>query len=124
MPTIICHPDNFEALKRKVDKGEFTRPGFTFADFRVATSSAMERDKPSGRYKLPGGRIAEKADIIVEDRFVTYGPEDLEWLLYAGIMSEERELVFMLVDDIIFGPRQGYGPVITDRRILFNPSYS
>lgn len=122
MPSIVCHPDNWEAVKAKIDRGQFDKPGSMFAEFRVRTNPHMERDKPTGRYKLPHGKVVAKEEIVVRERFIEYGPEDVEWLIYAGIITEEREMVFYVIDDAMF--RMSYNPIppVLDRRIIYMPT--
>lgn len=115
---IFCHPDNLEAIKSQIDRGQFDKPGSMFAEFQVRTNSHMERDKPTGRYRLPNGRSVYKDEIVVRDRFIEYGPEDIEWLVCAGIVTEEREMVFYAIDDPVFKLSFDMSPVL-DRRIIF-----
>jgi len=119
MPLIVCHPANWEAVKAKLDRGQFDKPGSMFAEFRVRTNPHMERDKPSGRYKLPNGKAVAKEEIIVKERFVEYGPEDFEWLVYAGIITEEREMVFYVIDDAMFRMSYNLMPPVLDRRVIY-----
>lgn len=122
MPSIVCHPDNWEAVKAKIDRGQFDKPGSMFAEFRVRTNPHMERDKPTGRYKLSNGKTVAKEKIFIKERFVEYGPEDVDWLLYAGIITEEREMVLYVVDDAMF--RMSYNPMppVLDRRVIYMPT--
>ena len=122
MPSIVCHPDNWEAVKAKIDRGQLDKPGSMFLEFRVRTNPHMERDKPTGKYKLPNGKAVAKDEIVVKERFVEYGPEDVEWLIYAGIITEEREMVFYVIDDAMF--RMSYNPIppVLDRRIIYMPT--
>lgn len=122
MPSIVCHPDNWEAVKSKIDRGQFDKPGSMFAEFRVQTDPHMVRDKPTGKYRLPNGKTVAKEQVIVKERFIEYGPEDVDWLLYAGVITEEREMVFYVVDDAMF--RMSYNPMppVLDRRIIYMPT--
>jgi hypothetical protein len=120
MPSIVCHPDNWEAVKAKIDRGQFDKPGSMFAVFEVRTNPQMERDKPTGRYKLPSGKAVAKDEIVVKERFVEYGPEDFEWLIYAGIVTEEREMVFYVIDDAMIRMSYDFAPIMPDRRVIFN----
>lgn len=119
MPSIVCHPDNWDSVKAKLDRGQFDKPGEMFAEFRVRTDKHMERDKPTGRYKLPNGKAVAKDEIVVKERFVEYGPEDVEWLVYAGIITEEREMLFYVIDDTMFRVAYDFAPIMLDRRVIF-----
>ena len=122
MPSIVCHPDNWEAVKAKIDRGQFDKPGSMFAEFRVRTNPHMERDKPTGKYRLPNGKSVAKEQVVVKERFIEYGPEDVDWLMYSGVITEEREMVFYVVDDAMF--RMSYNPMppVLDRRIIYMPT--
>lgn len=103
MKTLVCHPDNLKKIKKEL-KSELPEDS-VFSGcplFNVRTDSTLDRDKPTGRYVLPSGTAVEKEKIRITYRFIEYGPEDLPWLLYAGIVTEERELLFYLVDDLHF----------------------
>src|SRR5262245_38786373 len=102
MPTIMCHPANVELLRKAINQGTFDNgmsPSphrwFSFDSFTIQPSSLMERDKPTGRY-IVGGKAVSKDAIRIHERFIEYGPEDLEWLLYSGRIREEREPLFLL----------------------------
>jgi len=41
------------------------------------------------RYRLPDGALVKRGDVLVKTRFITYGPEDIEHLLYLGWISKE-----------------------------------
>jgi len=86
---IVCHPDNWNAVKSQIDQGEFDRNGFMFEEFKVRIDSHMERDKPTGRYRMRSGESFEK--LKFKTHLIEYGPEDLDWLIYAGVVIEERE---------------------------------
>jgi hypothetical protein len=119
MPSVICHPDNWDHVKKLIDGGKFDRKYGRWAEFRIFTDSNVDRDKPSGKYTLPGGKQVSKDDIRLRDRFIEYGPEDVEWLLYAGVISEGREMVFHVIDDSYFRSSFNMEPTILDRRIIF-----
>lgn len=99
MTTIITHPRNLELLRKAVDAGEYDR-GQTFPMITIRTSESMEPDKPTGRFILPGGRAVKREEIrLRKGRFVEYGPEDVGYLLFAGVIREEREPLFYMMED-------------------------
>ena len=116
MPTIICHPENWELVKRKINKGDFCKPGHYFEHFNIRTNEHMDKDKPTGKFRLPSGKVVERDMVSIRQRFVTYGPEDCESLVYAGIITEEREPLFVVMEDSPFRIRMDYSPMIADRR--------
>lgn len=97
--TIFTHPDNVALLKHRLGTGEFDGGMDLLPYFTIRPSSILERDKPTGRYVLPGGDVVERDAVCVEGRFFTYGPEDVDYLLWAGVIQEERELLFVIMDD-------------------------
>lgn len=90
-----CHPDNLEALMRKMHPLE----RMSLDAYKPRTDPYLERDKPSGKFRLPDGRVVERDQIVIKERFVTYGPEDFDWLVYAGIITETRDMVFYVIED-------------------------
>lgn len=122
MWSIICHPDNWEAVKANIDRGSFDKPRSMFAEFRVRTNPHMERDKPTGKYRLPNGKSVAKEQVVVKEQFIEHGPEDVDWMLYAGVITEEREMVFYVVYDAMF--RMSYNPMppVLDRKIIYMPT--
>jgi hypothetical protein len=89
---IICHPDNWNKVKSQFSSA-------TLQQFEIRTDPYVERDKLSGKYVLPNGKRVVRQDIHIRTRFITYGPEDFDYLLYAKIISEDREMVFYVMDD-------------------------
>lgn len=121
MPKIVCHPDNWEAVKTKINKGHFDRMGFMFDEFRVQTNSHMDRDKPTGRYTIKGSeKPVEKDKLQIKESLIEYGPEDVDWLLYSGRITQEREMLFCLVEDSLFWMRHESLPMLPTRTILLN----
>lgn len=118
MPTLFCHPDAWDGVQKAIGVHDSVRS--CFPDFpillstclfgmEVSFSSFMEKDKPSGRYVLPCGRVVDRADVLVSERFVEYGPEDIEWLLFSGVIKEERVLNYIIMQDMTFRPFMDYG---------------
>ena len=98
--TIITHPANLAALRAAVDRGEHDPPRDPFPMFELRTNPHMERDKPTGRYYIEGaGWPLPPEEIEIDCGFYTYGPEDLEFLLMAGMVTEEREALFYVMDN-------------------------
>lgn len=119
MPKIITHPDNLAALKREVDSGSHDT-GRLFNSIEIQTNRHMDRDKPTGRFILPGGTVADRDAVRVEERFVEYGPEDIEFLLWAGIIREEREALFYQIDDSAFRMMFDFMPMTTQRYVMYS----
>lgn len=111
MPRIICHPDNIKAVAKLAQNFSFRENTF-FAEFVVTADPRLEREQPSGKYILPGGEIVLPESICVTKPFITYGPEDIDWLLYAGIIKREMELLFFIVEDPPFAIRPDFAPSI------------
>ena len=119
MIKLICHPDNWEFLKTKINRGDFDSLG---AYFDVQTNKYMDKTKPTGKY-IVDGKAVDKSEIRIKHRFIEYGPEDIEWLLYAGIIREEQEMLFYEVNDSMFRMSMDYAPLFSNPRIFFNGSF-
>lgn len=114
MPTILCHPANWEEVKSKIEQGQFNKQrGSMFADFRVRTDPSIDQFKPTGRYKLQDGKTVDKSSINIKTKFIEYGPEDVDWLVYAGLITEEQEMVFFVIEDTMFRVRHDFMPVVS-----------
>lgn len=99
--TIVAHPDNIAALEKAIHRGEFDPPdrGMLWSSaFTIRADPHMEKDKPTGKYKTPSGKLITRDQIRFRSKYITYGPEDLHWLLAAGHLTEEREMLFYVVD--------------------------
>jgi len=100
MPTIVCHPDNADAMLASLERTQTVKPYSFLGGFDVRPDPYMEKTRKSGKYVLPGGEVVEKQDIVVRERFITYGPEDLGWLLWMGIVTEHTEFLYFILNDI------------------------
>lgn len=117
MTVVITHPDNLDALKRDVDAGKYDNDQF-MPSIEVRTNLRMDRDKPTGRFILPSGETVERDEVRVEERFVVFGPEDVECLLFAGVIREEREALFYVMDDSPFRIRFDTMLMIQPQRLV------
>lgn len=104
---VMCHPDNLELVKKLPQivniQIETDEKGFWLWDsLEFRTSQYMEKDRPSGRYILPDGSRVLKEDVVVQEKFEVYGPEDVWYLLWIGLIKEEREPLFYLTDPMKF----------------------
>ena len=106
MKTIWTHPDNAEILGQRFFKEDIESRGtpspflpFRF-DWHIKTNPHLERQRHSGKYILGDGRVVAKEDVRLVSRFVSYGPEDIHFLLYAGLIHEHMELLFHVMDDV------------------------
>ena len=130
MKTIVTHPANFHLLQstmsgvaaRDIDSltgGIPFQPGFS-----IRASSSMERDRPTGRFVLPNGRAVNRDQVRVYEPFVSYGPEDIEYLLYSGWIDEEREPLFYIMDDTTWPMRIDLGPIVHEpRAVIYGASF-
>ena len=66
--------------------------------FETVASDLIPSNGETGRYILPCGKVVVPEDVKVTTRFVEYGPEDIEWLLYAGIIEKEIGPTWFLIN--------------------------
>ena len=100
--TYFTHPDNVRELKRAIDKGRddssvvcgSAMPVSWFIE--IKENPLLDRDQPTGKYVTPTG-IVPTAEVRVVEQFWEYGPEDIPYLLYAGIIHEQREMLVLKV---------------------------
>lgn len=62
-----------------------------FDEVDIVADPYMPKDVPTGKYIDQQGNVMAKDEIRVSDRFVEYGPEDLELLLFLGLLKPERK---------------------------------
>lgn len=68
--------------------------------FNVEVDDAVTKMK-TGMYVLPDGSIVAHEDVKVHTRFIDYGPEDIDYLLMAGIIKEhEADYVRVLSNQV------------------------
>ncbi len=110
--TIVVHSDNVPELRELIRKckefaGEFGEyfymksheSSFDVIGVRLRGESFVEPSEKTGRYILPGGRAVPADQVNVVKGFITYGPEDLSWLLYAGIVEQEVVYPAYMISD-------------------------
>lgn len=96
---IVTHPNNVQFIRDVIGSGKFDTPGQLDQMFAIRPNKHMDIDKPTGRYVLPNGSVVVRDDVFVSYRFVEYGPEDIDLLLFARVIREERTPVFFSYDD-------------------------
>lgn len=119
---IFVHPDNLEAVKKRLNAGEFDgrvdRWSMVPPSFTLRADPHIERTKPSGKFILPSGEVVERHNVVVEDRFVTYGPEDVDWLVMAGVLRHEMTINVVVMKDSPWRLRMWDFPVFTVPRFV------
>ncbi len=95
---IVAHPTHIEMLRKRINAGEFDdqRRGI-FDSFELVANPLIPIDKPNGKFRLADGTFVDRADFRMSTRFVEYGPEDVDWLVYCGLVVEGREANFYIM---------------------------
>jgi hypothetical protein len=99
MYKVVTHPENVEYLRNTVRNSREIHPMFVFKGIEITQSPYLPKDVLSGKYIQPDGRIVAKADILIKTRWIEYGPEDFDWLMFARIIKEHRERYYLVIDD-------------------------
>lgn len=123
---IYCHPVNAHKLREQIERDRrhmglrsfAAIPSWTFFGMEIVEDPSIPIDRPTGKYVLPGGEVVDREHVRVKTRWVSYGPEDLDWLIYAGLVKDERELVYQKFNDFEFTVRSNFGTVISQPRGL------
>lgn len=98
MKKLVCHPKNWEEAKKFCEKIEAkTQNVFGVLGVEVIVSEHIPEKEFRGSFKYQGN-VVKKEDINIRTRFVTYGPDDVEWLEYAGIVEKILEPVFFMME--------------------------
>lgn len=102
---LCVHPDNVEAVRsglRKISArvGENVHVDFNpkYLPFEIVASEFVPKEEFTGKYRLPSGAKVQPKDVCIVERFVTYGPEDLKYLLYSGMIVPDVEIVAYILD--------------------------
>lgn len=97
---LICHPDVLREVR--FETRLYHNPADLDVDFNrmeVRTNQYMDKYQKTGRYILPDGSHVLPEDVVVHDRFTEYGPEDIWYLMWAGIIQEEEAALFYLMEE-------------------------
>lgn len=121
MVVIITHPDNLAVLMLMLDKckGQLSNP--MQEEIRIKTNKYVPATEFTDTYILPDGSVVKQEDIVVKTTFIEYGPEDLDWLLYAGVIKKHYEPIFFTMRP----PKDPFGIVATPQfgRFTNQPDY-
>lgn len=95
---LVCHPDNatglIEAL-RLLD----TIPDQALEGVSIIPDPSMPIWRElKGRFLQPDGRIVSVEDICINYRFYRYGPEDFEWLRFAGLLVPAKVPAYFVIN--------------------------
>lgn len=100
MPTLFTHPANVKVLREHIEHGVYDAGNFMPLFFTIRSNEFMDKAKPTGRYVMPDGKAVERNAVAIRGRFVDYGPEDIDYLVYAGVIRAEMEMLVTLMDDM------------------------
>lgn len=75
----------------------------------------MDRYKATGKVILPDGTKQSKSEFRMSERFIDYGPEDVQLLLWCGVIREELETLFYVMGESMFRSRMDSVPIATFR---------
>ena len=101
-----------------VDGRHFNGQLLHFEYVELITNDCLDRDRPNGKVRIPGGPDIAKESFSMRTRFVEYGPEDLEWLIMSGIVEECREMYFYILNEMFFRSSLDFAPMFPDPRFL------
>lgn len=122
MKRILTHPDNVHLIRGAVER-DIGRLGY-----KIQTDSCMPKYGPNKRIKLPDGRFVDRDAFSLKCGCVTYGPEDLTWLMWAGVIEERLEPLYYIIDEplsyasIAFRAFSMYSPATVEPRAVFKVS--
>lgn len=104
---LYVHPDNVEAmrkglrsLKARVAENMHVEFNPEYIPIEIVPCDFIPKGELTGLYVLPSGAKVKREDIRIVEGFVTYGPEDLRYLLYSGKVKVDIEMVAMMIDDM------------------------
>lgn len=102
---LYVHPDNVEAMRKglrslKVQVAWNMHIEFNpeYIHVEIIPWDVVPKGEPTGLYVLPNGAKVEREDIRIVERFVTYGSEDLRYLLYSGKVKVDIQIAAYVID--------------------------
>lgn len=84
----------------------------------VRYDSCMPRFGPCKRISLPDGRIIDRESFSWRCGPVTYGLEDLTWLMWSKVIKEQFEPLFYIVEEKplrMFSMFSSFCPFVNER---------
>lgn len=95
---IVMHPNSWsDIVQNQAYKPDGNSLDLTLFGMRVVLDKFAPQKIETGRFVV-GGKSTALNSIRITSRFVEYGPEDLEWLLYSGTITREYNYNAYLVD--------------------------
>ena len=102
---VYVHPDNVEAFRKGMRRlrarvAENIHVDFNpeYISIEIVPSDLIPKGEPTGLYILPNGAKVERNGIRIVERFTTYGPEDLRYLLYSGKVKVDIQIAAYVID--------------------------
>lgn len=99
MYQVVTHPANVKHLKAMLKNSRDIHPSIVFSGMEIREDPYLPIDVLSGKFIQPDGRVVEKNGISIKTRWIEYGPEDFDWLMFARIIKEHRERYYLVIDD-------------------------
>lgn len=99
MYKVVTHPANVKHLKAMLKNSRDIHPSIVFFGMEIREDPYLPIDVLSGKFIQPDGRVVEKNGISIKTRWIEYGPEDFDWLMFARIIKEHREPFYIVLDD-------------------------
>ncbi len=102
---LYVHPDNVEAmrkglhrLKARVAENMHIEFNPEYIPIEIVPCDFIPKGELTGLYILPNGAKVKREDIRIVEGFVTYGPEDLRYLLYSGKVKVDIQIAAYVID--------------------------
>lgn len=101
---ILTHPDNVEAIRKSTTAPTIhliSAPSMyaMYAGHKIVACEYMDPTRPSGMYSINGRGRVHREHIKLVTPFVTYGPEDFDYLVYAGVVQEIQDVNILVMYD-------------------------
>lgn len=102
---VYVHPDNVEAfrkgmrrLKARVAQNMHIEINPEYIPIEIVPCDIIPKGEPTGLFVLPNGDKVDRKLIHIVEGFVTYGPEDLRYLLYSGKVKVDIQIAAYVID--------------------------
>lgn len=102
---LYVHPDNVEAMRKglrsikaQVAWNMHVEFNPEYIPIEFVPCEFVPKGEPTGLFVLPNGDKVDRKLIRIVERFVTYGPEDLRYLLYSGKVKVDTQIAAYVID--------------------------
>jgi hypothetical protein len=97
-PVLHMHPNTYEELKKALPNTKEISTKERLGGCLVQVSEIVPEFCKEVLYRLPSGKLVKKDEVYVRSKFIDYGPEDLDWLLFSKTVVLEKQRAYYTIN--------------------------